>query len=374
MTWPVDASRAAGVGALVATATFGHVGYPLWLWLRTHDALVTDPPERSDWPDVTVVVPAYLESGVVAEKVLDTLGNGYPGALEVVVVADDRETAEAARSTPARVLSFEDRLGKAEAINRAAAASDSHVLVLTDANTKLVPGAIARLVRWFADPTVWAVAGEKAVLDGGGEALYWRFESWLKRRESQTGTTIGLVGELAAFRRDRLRPLPTDLIVEDLWMALDIAEEGGRVVYEPTARAEEPPSPSPRLDWQRRTRIVTGLLDVLWRRRRLLLPGASPVTPQLWGHRLVRSSLGPVAHIGLLLYAVRSAPRSRTARALAATHLLGGVALVRMLRGTARSRPERAVAQVLYLQGVALAGTVRYLSGHRPALWKKTER
>jgi poly-beta-1,6-N-acetyl-D-glucosamine synthase len=370
----VDASRAAGVGALVATATFGHVIYPLWLWLRTRDAHAADPPERAEWPDVTVVVPAYLESGVVADKVRDTLDNGYPGSLEVVVVADDRETAEAASSTPAHVLSFEGRLGKAEAINRAAAASDSPVLVLTDANTKLAQGSLARLVRWFADPSIWAVAGEKAVLDGGGEAMYWRFESWLKRRESRTGTTIGLVGELAAFRRNRLRPLPNDLIVEDLWLALDVVEEGGRVVYEPTARAEELPSPSPRLDWQRRTRIVTGLLDVLWRRRRLLLPGTSPVTAQLWGHRLVRSSVGPIAHIGLLVYALRSAHRSWPARVLAATHVLGGVALVRMLQGTARTRLERAAAQVLYLQAVALAGTLRYLSGDRPALWKKTGR
>jgi cellulose synthase/poly-beta-1,6-N-acetylglucosamine synthase-like glycosyltransferase len=358
----------------VLTAASGHVVYPLWLWLRTHDTRTADPPEGTDWPDVTVVVPAYLESRVVAEKVLDTLANGYPGALEVLVVADDHETAEAARSTPARVLSFDGRLGKAEAINRAAAECNSQVLVLTDANTKLAPGAIGRLVRWFADPSVWAVAGEKAVLDGGGEALYWRFESWLKQRESQTGTTIGLVGELAALRRDRLRPLPKDLIIDDLWLALDIAEEGGRVVYEPAARAEELPSPSTRLEWQRRTRNVAGLLDVLWRRRRLLVPGASPVTPQLWGHRLVRSSIGPMAHIGLLVYALRSATRSRTARVLAASHLLGGVALVRMLRGTARSRPERAAAQVLYLQGVALAGTVRYLTGDRPTLWEKTER
>jgi len=39
-------------------------------------------------------------------------------------------------------------------------------------------------------------------------------------------------------------------------------------------------------EWERRTRIVSGANDVLWRRRQLLVPGKSPVTAQLWGHRL----------------------------------------------------------------------------------------
>jgi poly-beta-1,6-N-acetyl-D-glucosamine synthase len=358
----------------VLTAAFGHIVYPLWLWFMTRRACEAKPPEPSEWPDVTVLVPAYRESGVIAEKVRDTLANGYPGTLEVLVVADDRETAEAARATPARVLSFEERLGKAEALNRGAAQCASPVLVLTDANTKLAPGTLARLVRWFHEPGVSAVAGEKAVLDGGGEAMYWRFESWLKRRESTLGTTIGLVGELAALRRESLRPLPADVIVDDLWLALDIVERGGRIVYEPAARAEEQPSPTAKAEWQRRTRNVAGLLDVLWRRRRHLLPGASPVTAQLWGHRLVRSSLGPAAHGVLLLLALRSVGHSGLARSFILAHAFCGVALTRRLRGENLARLEQGAGQVLYLQAVALAGVVRFLRGDRPTKWEKAAR
>jgi cellulose synthase/poly-beta-1,6-N-acetylglucosamine synthase-like glycosyltransferase len=359
---------------LALTAAFGHVLYPLWLWIVSRRANATEPPQPDAWPDLTVLVPAYRERTVIAEKVHDALGNGYPGSLEVLVVADDPETAEAARPTPARVLAFDGRLGKAEAINRGVTVTRNPVVVLTDANTKLAPGALARLARWFADPGVSAVAGEKTVVDGGGEALYWRFESWLKRRESRTGTTIGLVGELAAVRRDCLRALPSDVIVDDLWLALDIVEQGGRIIYEPNARAEEQPSPSSRAEWRRRTRNVAGLLDVLWRRRWHLVPGASPVTFQLWGHRLVRSTFGPLAHAGLLVVALRSVRRSRTARGFVAAHVVAARALGAQMRGDPISPPEQAAAQVLYLQAVALAGLVRYLSGDRPAKWEKAAR
>ena len=85
-------------------------------------------------------------------------------------------------------------------------------MVISDANNRLAPGALAAVVEHFADPDVGAVAGEKLEDDGGGgESLYWKFESWLKQHEARLGTTIGLVGELSAFRAQAWRPIPETL-------------------------------------------------------------------------------------------------------------------------------------------------------------------
>ena len=216
-----------------------------------------------------------------------------------------------------------------------------------------------------------AVAGEKRV--HGHEGAYWRFEAWLKRRESARGTTIGLVGELAAVRRSCFRSLPVDLAVDDLWLALDVIEHGSRVVYEPDAVAFEEPSDSLREDWERRTRVVSGVVDVIWRRRRLLAPGTGGVADQLWGHRLIRASIGPVAHAALLVMAVR-APRSTMARLFVAAHIAGTTSVARQARGSRLSPVERVAAQVLFLQAVGIGGLVRYLRRDRPALWPKQER
>lgn len=370
----MNAGRAAGVATLVAVAAYGHVVYPIWLWATTRGRPEPEPPQPEAWPEISVLVVAHREAGIISDKVEDVVANRYPGPFEVVVVADDAETAGAARGGAARVIEFHGRLGKPEAINRGVEAASHDLVVMTDANARLAPGSLEALVRWVGKDSVVAAAGRKTVVGTRGEGLYWRFESWLKQLEARTGSTIGLVGELAAFDRRRFRALPADTPIDDLWLALDIAEDGGRIVYEPSAATEETELPSSAADWDRRTRIVAGTLEVLWRRRRLLVPGATPVTAQLWGHRLIRSSVGPVAHALLLALAATKMRRSRAAALFVGVHALGAVALVRRQAGRPQSDLERAIAQILYLQAVGAAGTYRFFRGDRPVLWEKVSR
>lgn len=358
---------------LVLTAGAGHVVYPVLLHLWTRRLDDEQPVTSLVLPSLTVVVPAYREQAVIGPKVDDVRRNGYPSPLEILVVADDPETASAARATGACVIGPGDRLGKAEAINQGMGAAENDIVVITDANTVLLPGSLAAMARWFADPSVGAVAGEKTVT-AGGEGAYWRFEAWLKRRESRTGTTFALVGELAAVRKGVFRPLPDDLAVEDLWLALDVLEQGLRIVYEPAARAKEDAPPGWAENWERRTRVVSGVLDVLWRRRHLLAPARGMLALQLWGHRAARCSLAPVAHLVLLVRALRLSRRSRMGRVVVVLHVMGGVAAARTQRQVPQSALARLVGQALFLQAVGLGGFVRYLRGNRPALWPKPPR
>src|SRR5689334_7419243 len=120
-------------------------------------------PGPGRWPSVTVVVPAYKEAAIIADKVADLRANGYDGALEVIVVADDAPTAAAARATPAVVVEPGRRMGKATAINIGVERATGEVIVLTDANALMDAGSLARMVRWLELPDVAGVAGEKHV-------------------------------------------------------------------------------------------------------------------------------------------------------------------------------------------------------------------
>jgi biofilm PGA synthesis N-glycosyltransferase PgaC len=358
---------------LLAAAASGHLLYPAAVLLAASRRARPHAPVPGSWPSLTVIVPAYKEAAIIADKVADLRANGYDGELEIIVVADDEATAAAARPTAAIVVEPGRRLGKASAINIGMERATGEVAVLTDANARLDPGSLANLARWFTLPDVAGAAGDKRVL-GGGESLYWRFESALKRAEDRLGTTIGLVGELAAVRRARFRPLPAELAVDDLWLALDLLEDGGRIVYEPGAVAREDPSADEHELWERRTRVVSGGIDVCLRRRSLLAPGAGLVAFELWGHRLLRYTLAPLAHAALLAGALANAPRSGLARLFAAGHVAAAFALVRRGRGSSLSAPERALAEISFLQLVALGGLWRYLRGDRPALWPKADR
>ena len=277
------------VGGLLAVATAGHLLYPAWLAWRTRGGRgrVAVPPGAAGpgcSPDLTVVVPAYREAGVIADKVEDLRANGYPGSLEILVVADgDPATAEAAERAGARALTGPDRLGKSQALNRGFAEATTPVVVISDANNRLAPGALAALVEHFVDPAVGAVAGEKLEDDGGGgETLYWRFESWLKEREDRLGTTIGLVGEISAIRAEAWRPIPRDVATDDFWAALDIIEQGYRIAYEPRARAR-PPRP-----------VAGGLMGATdpQRVRRAAHHGAAPSSVAALGRPRGRRAVG----------------------------------------------------------------------------------
>jgi len=382
------------VGGLVVTATAGHLLYPAWLAWRTRGGrgMVAEPrvPGQQISPDVTVVVPAYREAGVIAAKIEDLRANGYPGSLEILVVADgDPETAEAAERAGVRALTGPERLGKSQALNRGFAEATTPVVVISDANNRLGPGALSALVEHFADPAVGAVAGEKVEDDGGGgESLYWRFESWLKQREAQLGTTIGLVGELAAIRAEAWRPIPRDIATDDFWAALDIIEQGYRIAYEPRARALDPAAASLGVSWERRIRSVSGALHIMVRRRRQLRPSAGLVAVELWGHRLSRYTVGPLAHLTLVVMAVAKVRSSTMARAFLFANLAASAGLVvgaqagePMDNTFAGARPRGLLAtassgagQVMFLQGVALGGMVRYVRGDRSTVWSTVER
>lgn len=365
---------APAVAALTSVATVGHVLYPAWLLLTSDGDVLPPPTDPEEWPGVTVVVPAYLERGVIASKVTNVEQNGYEGPLEVIVVASDLETADAAEATSAHVIATRERLGKPDALNRGVAAASHDIVVLTDANAMFRPGAIAALVRWFSVPDIHAVAGEKMITGEQEETFYWRFESWLKSREWRKRSTIGVDGALVALRKSAYRPMPPEVALDDLWLALDLAEGGFQIAYDPSARVEEDPPPTNAVDWERRTRVVATTLDVLWRRRGLLRPGATEVTPMLWGHRVVRASFGPASHLLLVLLAARSARTSRLARLFLGGHAAAAVALARTRNGTATTFVERLAGHVLYLQAVGLVGTARFLRGGGSAHWRKVAR
>jgi poly-beta-1,6-N-acetyl-D-glucosamine synthase len=362
------------VAGLTLSAAAGHVLYPAGLALASRGRDRREVPDPELWPAVTVVVPAYLEVGVIGRKVADIRANCYPGEVEVLVVADgDAETAAAARDAGARVELLSQRMGKSQALNRGVAAASHECIVLTDANNQLGGDALKHLVRRLLEPGVGAVAGEK--LEGsGGELAYWRFEAWVKRNESRIGTTLGLDGGLCAVRRSAWRPIPTDVSNDDFWVALDMMERGLRVTYEPRAVVLEESIGELKLSWERRTRVLGGGLWVIWRKRALLHPRHGFVSIQVWGHKLWRSTAGPVSHVLLLLLAARRARSSPLARLFVAAHLAAAAAVPAQEAGLRLPLAARVGAQVLYLQAVALGGLVRCLRGDRVLRWAKPAR
>lgn len=250
-------------------------------------------------PSVSLIIPAYNEEAVIADKLDNTLALDYPRELlEIIVVTDgsNDRTPEIVRGYAARgvrLLHQSERRGKIAAMNRAVPFASGEALIFSDADAMVEPQALRALVANFADPQVACAGGVKrirraACAQAQGESAYWRYEAYLKKLDSAINTAIGAVGELFAIRRELYRPLAEDLIVEDFVMTMDLVVRGWRVVYEPQAVMWQEASPSLRGEWERRVRIAAGGFQAIGRLTALWYPFRGLTTVQYISHKVLR--------------------------------------------------------------------------------------
>ncbi|MEG1580541.1 MAG: glycosyltransferase family 2 protein [Bacteroidaceae bacterium] len=257
-------------------------------------------------PDVTLFVAAYNEEKIVHEKMENIHALHYPKEkLHLVWCTDgsnDRTNELLANYPDAKVLFQPLRQGKTAALNRGVPLLSTSIVVFTDANTMLNKEAIYEIARCFCNPNVGCVAGEKRIAvketDGaaaGGEGLYWKYESLLKKLDSRLCTAVGAAGELFAIRREFFQPMPNDTLLDDFILSLRIAMQGYKIEYCDKAYAEESGSADMKEEEKRKVRISAGGLQSILRLKSLLNPFAyGCLSFQYISHRVLRWSLAPI--------------------------------------------------------------------------------
>jgi len=259
-----------------------YFGYPLLLLIvarRRGDAALAAQP----LPRVTLFISAYNEKAVIAQKLENSLQLDYPRQLlQIIVVSDssDDGTDEVVLRFAAqgvRLVRQSQRSGKSAGLNLGFQEAIGEILVYSDANAIYQPDAVRRLVEHFGNPQVGYVVGNARYLDSGNvpsaesEGLYWKLETWLKKKESAFGSVVGGDGALYAIRRELFTQLrPTD--INDLVHPLQIIVRGYRGVYEPAAICYESAGDSFEKEFRRKVRIVSRSFHAVRRTSRVLLP------------------------------------------------------------------------------------------------------
>lgn len=373
-----------------ALAFYTYVGYGLVAWLMAKAVrLVRKPQELQAFePEVTLVVPAYNEADILKSKVENSLALDYPKEkLKLLFITDGStdHSAEVLGQYPTvQHLHSPFRGGKSMAENRAMEFVQTPFVVFTDCNSYLNKEAIRELVKHYQNPAVGAVSGEKKVMSqdsasGAGEGLYWKYESFLKRCDSQIYSLMGAAGELVSFRSDLFQPLEKDTILDDFIQSLRIVEKGYRVIYEPNAYAMEDPSASLAEEMKRKIRICAGGWQSMVRLKSLLNPFRQPLVTFLYvSHRVLRWSITPVA---LALLLVLGLVLSVTSGGMYTVLAIGQVLFYLLAwagwQAEARGRTIGPLLVPLYftMMNVAVfAGFRRYIKNAQPAAWEKANR
>jgi biofilm PGA synthesis N-glycosyltransferase PgaC len=372
---------------------YTYIGYGIivYIWLQFRGKDKKSALDMDHLPRVGLIIAAYNEADFIEEKIKNTLAINYPAdKLKVIFVTDgstDR-TPEIIQAYPQfTCFHSPERKGKGHAMNRTVALIDEPILVFCDANTALNSDALLHIVQHYQNPRVGGVAGEKRILqvkDGlaatKGEGFYWRYESFLKRLDSDLHTVVGAAGELFSVRKSLYEPIQPGTIIEDFVLTMKICEKGYTVKYEPKAYAVETASASIEEEKKRKLRISAGGFQAIAMLQPLLNIGKFGITSfQYISHRVMRWAVAPFClPIAFLanLWLVLTAPNA------ALNLLFFGQCLFYLAAAVGYFLEMSGVKNKLFyipyyfvfMNGSVIQGYFRYRKGRQSVLWEKAKR
>jgi cellulose synthase/poly-beta-1,6-N-acetylglucosamine synthase-like glycosyltransferase len=344
-------------------------------------------------PEVTLVIPAYNERDIIDDKMKNTFELNYPKEkLNIIWITDGcddgsdvylKEKYKNYNSPKVEVYHQPERKGKSAAINRVMNFVKTEIVIFCDANTFLNKESILNLVRHFQNPNVACVAGEKRVLSsnntaGEGESIYWKYESWIKKLNSDFNTCIGAVGELIAFRKSLFEPLPEDTILDDFVISMEMAHKGYKVVYEPNAYAEEAPSENEAEELKRKIRIAAGAFQCVFRYFHWLNFFRHPLLSfQYFSHKISRWIIVPFSLpiiFILNIYLFLQYPENVIFQYLLFIQLVFYFIVIIQHFANLSSKIFRIPYYVLMMNIAMYLGFYRYLKGQQLSVWEKVKR
>ncbi len=284
---------------LVAMLGYAYVGYPVLLCIiktlrkvRVKQGAVT--------PQVSLIIAAYNEEIVIREKIKNTLLLDYPKEhLEIIVVSDcSTDNTDAIvkeyENQGVKLLRIPERGGKVAGHREAVKIAGGDILVFSDATGMYESDAVKKLVRNFADEKVGCVGGMLKYINsadstlGSGEGLYWRYEVFLRKMESNLGSLAAVSGSIYAVRKGLYFDFPEKL-ADDLVIPLFSRQKGYYVVYEPEAVCVEETVTDNAQELAKRARIANQNIRGILYMKHMLNFFRYPVTSLvLFSHKLLR--------------------------------------------------------------------------------------
>ena len=368
-----------------AVLFYTYAGYPLLLWL-----LGPRRKRRDDFstyePTVTLVVPAFNEEEFIEQKVLNCLSLDYPRDKLELIFVDDASTDETGRilsrysEEGIMVRQNTSRMGKIGVMNTTVPEAQGDVVVFSDVSAMLDGDAMTRLVNHFHDDEVGCVSGRYVYEDDEatstnsrcGEALYWKYEAFIKEKESDLGNVIGGHGALYGIRKELFSPLDTTTINDDLALPLMTIQKKYRTVYERSSVARERAGSGIEEEFFRRVRIMRGNCRQLFDFWRLLNPFRGMVSLQFISHKCLRV-LSPFFVLGLLISNILlDHPFYRIALLCQGSFYVLALLGSFQQRGDFRFKLFSLPYYFLFIQCAAVGGILGFVFGRGKVRWGKS--
>lgn len=365
-------------GVLSAFIAYTVAGYPLILgWLSRRFARPIE--KRFEPTTVSFVIAVHNGANFLADKLRSILDLDYPRELMEIVVVSDASTdatddiARGFGGDGVKLIRV-SRGGKPAALNIAVPETSGAILILTDVRQTLEPGSLRQMIACFGDPSVGVVSGDLVVRTGNIEqanvGLYWRYERWIRKQLGRLDSMMGATGPFYGIRRSLFRPMPKDLLLDDMYVPLGAFFLGYRLIVEEQARAFDYPT-GVETEFRRKVRTLAGNYQLLRYFPELLTPRNRMLFHYL-SYKVARLLL-PWAVLALLGVSFGLPSPGREA-ALAVQALFYVLALTDVFAGPGTlwkriSSPARTVVSLLAATACAVA--IFFVPARK--LWKPTQ-
>lgn len=368
--------------------------YPLLLAVlssgKTQQALIYGR-EKEALPAVTILLAVYNEERVIAQKIESTFATDYPLEKIEWLIGSDQSTdqtetiiREYAKQYPQiRLVRFEQRTGKIGIMNALALQATAAILICTDANVFFNQHTIYELVKHYRNPAIAMVAGniQNPVVKASGisrqERDYQFNENRMKYQEGILwGAMMGAFGGCYAVRKNFFSPTPSDFMVDDFYITMNVLEKKGKAIVELNATCLEDVSNKVGEEFRRKSRIAAGNFQNLARFAGFLSFRHGALAFAFWSHKVLRW-IGP-----FLLIIVYFSSFALSAGSIffqfcfwIQSWLLAVPVIDALLRGVNIHLAGLRYISHFYLMNAALLnGFINYLTGVKNNVWKPTER
>jgi cellulose synthase/poly-beta-1,6-N-acetylglucosamine synthase-like glycosyltransferase len=345
----------------------------------------------SELPSISVLIAAFNEEEVIADKIQSILEGNYPQELLEILVGSDASTDQTNKilqhlheKHPSLHLTvFKDRQGKPGIINQLAEKARGEILVITDANVMLDQDTLPHLICYFKEERTGLVDSRmvNTAVNSEGvsrqEKFYISREVRIKHHESLIwGSMMGPFGGCYAVRKSLYQPVPEKFLVDDFFINMCVLKQGFRCISNLEAMAYEQASSDPGEEFRRKKRISAGNFQNLSHFWRLIFKGKRGIGFCFLSHKVIRWFV-PFLVLITLGSSILLGTGSKFYLGLAALHL--GIFLTPLIDHLLRkikiqNLPLRFVSHFVLMNLALMAGFFRYLGGIKNNVWQPTSR
>lgn len=375
----------AGLGLIIHT----YLLYPLvMIWRFRRRELTTSSESFAQLPRVSVLIAAYNEEKVIKEKIQSVLTGNYPQELITVYVGSDASSdltdelvQKLAVNYPnVHLHRFENREGKTGILNNLQQFIKDDFVILTDANVFFTTDTIRLLMAPFYEHKVGLVAANIIKTSEKNEGIslqekkYLSLENKLKSAESNAwGFIMGAEGGCYAIRKSLFCQIPSNFIVDDFYITLQVLNQGKKAVFCEEAVCYEDVAGDSAGEFRRKVRISSGNFQNLYFFRNLLFPLWRPLAFSFWSHKVLRW-FTPFLLLILLIVSLSLAVHFPLFFVLAALQIIGLMLPVLNHYFKFRTESLRFISHFYLMNAALLAGFFRYTKGIQSSVWQPVKR